>query len=125
MTTASAGKFVAGMIPAALTHTVKRVPVSGQDGGGEPTFGGGQSKIPCFVDGSTRRVLTPQGTEVRMDFEVIFLPGQTITVGDKLQEAKLDDGTVLFADARVYVTDVITHPRHGIVARTASCKTGV
>jgi hypothetical protein len=119
------GKFVTQMIPAALTHTVRRIPKVGQDAGGEPLFGGATGAIACFVDGSSRRVLTPNGREVRMDFEVILLPEQPIAVGDKLQQAVTSEGTVLFTDAVVHATDLVSHPRHGIVGRYCSVKTGI
>lgn len=109
-----------------LTYSVTVTPKTGDDGTGEPLYDTtGTSGIKCWFEPTVRRWFGPNGeAKETTDVSVLFLPTQTINVGDKLTNLTDVFGNVVLASG--VVTDIAPsyHPVDGQKLKDCSVKKG-
>jgi hypothetical protein len=109
------------MVRETLTHRVTVLPATGQNEFGQMAYGAPRENVPCFIDGAPRRIVTPQGTEVQVSWQVFFPGREPLGLGDRLEQGRDLDGTVLLAGAVIVHIDDSNTPRYGQLLRTAFC----
>lgn len=106
-----------------LLHRVTVIPIVGQSDTAEATYGAAVTNVACFIERHRRRILRGQNVEVPTEYDVMFLPGQALAVGDKLVNGVRRDGTQVLDTGVVESIDDVEHPVDGRKLRVAAVRT--
>lgn len=109
------------MLRDTLVHRIVIVPIVGRDQFGQPLFGSPRPAVPCFITGTTRRILSPTGTEQQMNWQILFGPRSPIAIGDRVQNGHDPDGRVILSSAVIMHIEDDHSSRYGHILRTAWC----
>lgn len=98
--------------------TCKVTPVTGQDTGGEKTYGGQLSDVKCFAFGNTRRFRNTQGHEYVPDFQILFLPAANVGVDFLIDEVKSHKDDLVLKSGTIIQVEQNFHPKRGLVLKS-------